>query len=105
VERVAWIIAGIVKDISRNDLLEFLGLLADDSGGVKWAWETGLLKTNFQFHGEDAHEAERKALAKFANIMEEAGLPSDALHVRCLVSPPNPHVGWEWPAELRNPTT
>jgi len=98
---VAWIIAGIAKDVPTDDLFAFLGLLADDSGGVKLSLEHGLIRTNFSFQEDDPGEVERKAMAKLAGMMAEAGLPIDALSLRCVVSPPAPHVGWDWPAELR----
>ena len=98
-DRVAWIIAGIVKDVAIDDLFAFLGLLADDSGGVKVALDHGLIKTNFSLREDDPGKAERRATAKLAGMRAEAGLPSDALSLRCVVSPPAAHVGWDWPAE------
>ena len=83
-----------------DDFFAFLGLLGDDSGGVKWAGNHGLIKTNFSLQENDPAEAERKAIEKFVSMMDEAGLPNDTFAVRCVVSPPAPGVGWRWPAEL-----
>lgn len=84
-----------------DDLFVFLGILADDSGGVRVALDHGLIKTNFSFQGDDPGEVGQRAIGKLAGMMTEAGLASDALSFRCVVSPPAPHVGWDWPAELR----
>jgi hypothetical protein len=99
-DRVAWIVARIEREIPMDDFFAFLGLLGDDSGGVRWAGDHGLIKTNFSLRAKDPAEAEQRAIEKFEGMMDEAGLPSDAFAVQCVVSPPAPGVGWHWSADL-----
>ena len=105
-DRVAWIVAGIVGKVSPSAFLEFLGMLGDDSEGAAWKANHGLVKTAFDVSDSDPQLAHDEAVAKFQGMVAKAGLGAETIKVlACVVSPPAPHVGWEWPAELRNPTT
>src|SRR5687767_7470168 len=102
-DRVAWIVAGIVRQIPADSVTGFLGLLGDNSAGATWKATHGLIKTAFHLDEDDPDVAKSRAVARFEEIALEAGLGSDSLEVMaCVVSPPSTHVGWEWPAELNS---
>jgi hypothetical protein len=61
----------------------------------------GLIKTAFHLDEDVPDVVKSRAVATFEEIALEAGLRDDSLEVMaCVVSPPSPHVGWGWPAEL-----
>jgi hypothetical protein len=100
-ERAAWVVAGIDRQMPAKGVWKLMGLLADNSAGAVWKADHGLIKTAFRLDDVDPDVAERRAVEKFEGIARGAGLESDSLEVlTCVISPPSPHVGWEWPAEL-----